>query len=575
MKTELIQKLDELLLKDAAEVANEVRALQKAFQKEQQAHAEKAKQDFVEAGGNARDFVLEADPLDAQFESRLKDYQVLKKEQELRLTAEQNRNLLIRQEIIAKIRDLSQTSEHVGAAIKMLGELQKQWKECGPVSPHKYKEIQSEYSKAIEDIYYNIKIFRDLQEHDLKRNFELKSELIEKLRGLQLLENVKEAERLIKVYRNEWEEIGPVPHLKWDALKLHYKTVLEETYARIKAFYNSMEELKEQNLKAKQELVQKAREIIEKLNEQKLSKWNEATEKLIALQNEWKGIGRTSEKDNEKVWQEFRSVCDGFFEKKKAFFAGLHEKFAASRKVKNELIARAEALQQSQDWNKTGLDLIRLQEEWKKHPSGGDKEEPRLYARFRKACNHFFDAKKAHYESLNASFEGNLAAKEELLKKLIEFTPSGDLAATREQLRQFSQDWIAAGHVPMKDKKRVNDAFYNRLDELYEQLHLDKQEKARLQFRSKLDRLASSDQAMDLLRKEADHLRKLEEEIKGRVRTYDNNLGFFKNSKGDNSFLKEIEEKINSEKARLNELSEKRKLVNEEIGKLREPVRSN
>lgn len=574
MKTDLIQKMEELLLKDAGEVANEVRALQKAFQKEQQLALEKARLEFINDGGKSADFVMPADPIDQQFEEKLRVYQKLKKEQENRIAAEQNRNLLIRQEIIAKIRDLSQTSDNVGTAIKMLGELQKQWKECGQVSPHKYKEIQSEYSKVVEDIYYNIKIFRDLQEHDLKKNFEMKSILIEKLKGLQQLENVKEAERLIKIYRNEWEEIGPVPHLKWDELKQHYKSVLDDTYGRIKAYYNSMEELKEQNLKAKQDLVQKAREIIAQLNDQKLSKWNEATEKLIALQNEWKSVGRTSEKDNEKVWQEFRMVCDGFFEKKKIFFAGLHEKFAGIRKIKSDLIARAESLQNSQDWQKTGLDLIRLQEEWKKHPSGGDKEEPRLYARFRKACNHFFDAKKSHFESLNASFEGNLAAKEELLKKILEFSPAQDSSSTRDQLRQFSQDWIAAGHVPIKDKKRVNDAFYNRMDELYEQLHLDKQEKAKLQFRAKLDRLVSSDNAMDLLRKESDHLRKLEEEIKARVRTYDNNLGFFKNAKGDNSFMKEVEEKINAEKSRLQEISDKRKQVNEEINKMREPVKS-
>ena len=107
----------------------------------------------------------------------------LKKESDNRLAAEQTRNLLIRQEIIAKIRDLSKLSENVGAAIKKLQELQTQWKETGAVSSHKYKEVQAEYSKAIEEFYYNLKIYRDLQEHDLKRNFENKTELIEKLKS--------------------------------------------------------------------------------------------------------------------------------------------------------------------------------------------------------------------------------------------------------------------------------------------------------------------------------------------------------------------------------------------------------
>ena len=122
----------------------------------------------------------------------------------------------------------------------------------------------------------------------------------------------------------------------------------------------------------------------------------------------------------------------------------------------------------------------------------------------------------------------------------------------------------------MKDKKRVNDAFYNKLDELYELMHIDKQEKASIQFKTKLDRLAASENGFDLLLKESDHLKKLADEINGRVRTYDNNLGFFKSSKGgNNNFMKEIEEKIAAEKSKIAELTAKRKLISEELNRLR------
>jgi len=476
---------------------------------------------------------------------------------------------LIRQEIIAKIRDLSQVSENVGAAVRKLQELQTQWKETGPVSSHKYKEVQADYSKAVEDIYYNLKIFRDLQEHDLKKNFELKSVLIEKLRAIQNLDNIKEAERLIKVYRNEWDEIGPVPNGKWDALKLNYKTTLDETYTKIKAYYNGLEEQKENNFKAKTDIISKAKQLLENMNDAKAARWNEATEKIIELQAEWKNVGRTPEKDNEKIWAEFRAVCDSFFEKKKTFFAGMNEKFAANRKIKSELIAKAEGLQHSTDWQKTGLDLIRLQDTWKKHPSNGDKEEPKLFARFRKACNTFFDAKKNHFENIEASYHQNMVVKEEILKRINEFTLSEDGNQNREQLKAFAAEWNAAGLVPMKEKKRLNDGFYNRLDELYEKMNIDKQEKASIQFRTKLDRMIASENGFDLLVKESEHLKKMADEINGRVRTYDNNLGFFKTSKGNNTFMKEIEEKIQAEKSKVAEITAKRKIISEELAKMR------
>jgi len=569
MKTELIAKLEELLTKDAGEVAANVRALQKEYQKLWTTEFETARQTFVDEGGKPKEFEYPKQAEDLKFEELLDKHAKLKKDADQKIASEQAKNLSVKLEIIAKINDLSKVSDNVGAAVKMLQELQTQWKNTGAVSSHKYKEVQADYSKAVEEFYYNLKIFRDLQEHDLKKNFELKTELIGKIKGIQSIENIKEAERLIKVYRNEWDEVGPVPNSKWDILKQEYKTVLDETYAKIKTHYTGIEEKKENNLNSKLELIEKAKALVAAASEGTV-KWNETTEQLIALQNEWKTVGRTTEKDNEKIWAEFRAICDTFFDKKKEYFAGQNEKFAANRKIKSELISKAEALKDSTDWQKTGADLIKLQDNWKKYPSNGDKEEPKLFARFRKACNHFFDARKNYYENLDASFEGNLVAKEAVLTKLNEFKLGADNKENHAQLKAISAEWNAGGMVPMKDKKRINDAFYNKLDELYEQMNMDKQEKAIMQFRSKLDRLAASENGFDLLRKESDYLKKLSDEITGRIRTYDNNLGFFKNSKGSNSFMKEIEDKIAVEKEKIAELAAKRKLISEEMTKLRD-----
>ena len=564
MKTILITKLEELLLKEVGEVAADVRALQKEYQKLWTSEFENAKQVFIDDGGRAKEFEFPKQTNDIKFEGLLEKYSKLKKEADLKIASEQGKNLIIRQEIVSKIKDISQLSDNVGAAVRMLGELQKKWKEVGAVSSHKYKDIQAEYSKAIEDIYYNLKIFRDLQEHDLKKNFELKTEIIEKLRALQQSNKIKETERLIKIYRNEWDEIGPVPAPKWDLIKQNYKEVLDQTYIKIKAHYHSFEEQKENNLKLKQEILEKIKELISSV-EPKANKWNEATEKVISFQSEWKKIGRTKENENEKTWAEFRNLCDSFFEKKKEFFTGLNQNYSNNRKIKSDLISQAEALQNSIDWQKTGLDLIKLQDTWKKHPGNGDKEESKLFFRFRKACNTFFDAKKKHFENIEASYDINLLSKEEMLKQFNEFKLSDDNNKNRDHLKAFASEWNAIGMVPMKDKKRINDAFYSRLDAFYEEMNIDKKEKGIIQFKTKIDRLVASENAFDLLLKESDFLKKLSDEINANIRTYDNNLGFFKSSKGSNSFLKEIIDKIEIEKSKVTELAEKRKLISEQL----------
>jgi hypothetical protein len=570
MNPELISRLEELLQKDPAESAADVRILQKEYQRERAAREENARLEFINDGGRSGDFAYAPQPEEHRFEELLKDYERARKESEKQLAAAQARNLTARQDIIAKVRDLSKVSENVGSAVRKLQELQQEWKQAGPVSPHKYKEVQSEYSRALEDIYYNLKIFRDLQEHDLKKNFEMKTELIGKLRALRDNENIKEAEHLIKVYRNEWDETGPVPHAKWDALKQEYKAALEENYTRIKAYYNSLEEQKGKNLEHKQQIIERLKELLGQMQNAKPAKWNEASAAVIAMQGEWKTAGRAPDKQNDRVWAEFRALCDEFFDKKKAFFTSLNEKIDVSRKARQELIAKAEAFAGSTDWQKTGHDLMKLQEDWKKLPGYGDKDEHKLFLRFRKACNAFFEAKKGHQDKLDAGFHDNLVKKESLVEKVNALVLPDDITEARSLLKQLGEEWAQAGPVPAKDKKRVNDAFFQKLDEHYDKLHLDKDEKMLIQFSNRLQKLLASDNPFENLMRESDQLKKQIDETEVRVRKFENNLGFFKSSKGDNPIMKEIEEKIGAEREKVMFFGKKKKMLSEELRRLKE-----
>lgn len=573
MKTTIITKLEEMLEQsDISAVAHQMRTLQKEYQTLWTNEFEKAKQEFVDEGGKAKEFEYAKTADDLKITKLIEKIEARKKEEDAKNAIEQAKNLAIRKEIVAKINDLSQVSDNIGSAIKKLVDLQKQWKETGAVSTHKYKEIQADYSKAIEEFNYKLSLSKQLQDHDLKRNYELKTELLEKIKGIKNQTNIKEAERLIKIYRNDWEEIGPVSNDKWDELKGTYRQALEEAYSTLKAHYNSVEEEKAANLDKKNALLEKIKEIISKSETANGQMWNNLTNDLTALQAEWKTIGRANAKENDKVWADFRELCDSFFDKKKVFFNVMHEKMSGIKAQKQELIAKVNALKDSTDWQKTGLAIIKIQDAWKKIPhAGGD--ETKLFNTFRSSCNHFFDAKKAHFGAIDASFDSNLIAKEEILKKLLDFNLSDDVNANHVALKQFSVDWNAAGMVPMKDKKRVNDSFYNRLDELYDKMNVSVSDKMLMQFKSKIERIVNGENPEQTLTKEADFLKKQIDEINGRVKTYDNNLGFFKtSSKGVNPFVKEIEDKINVEKKKIAEINDKRKMIMAEISKLKLPT---
>src|ERR1051325_709221 len=117
MKTGLIAKLEDLIGKDPAESSAEVRALQKEFQRLKNSEIEKARQEFINEGGKSHNFQEPGkSPEDLKFESLVHQYEKQKKENDKQIAAIQSRNLSIREEIIAKIKDLSKVSENVGAA---------------------------------------------------------------------------------------------------------------------------------------------------------------------------------------------------------------------------------------------------------------------------------------------------------------------------------------------------------------------------------------------------------------------------------------------------------------------------
>ncbi|HEV7230385.1 MAG TPA: DUF349 domain-containing protein, partial [Bacteroidia bacterium] len=342
---------------------------------------------------------------------------------------------------------------------------------------------------------------------------------------------------------------------------------LDIIYGKLKTHYQALEEQKEKNRTAKQALLEKAQALTETLPSDEEG-WKKSTEGIIQLQKEWKTTGFTQKGKNEQYWKQFREVCDRFFEAKNVFYSDIKESRSDLRKQKLDLIARAEALSTNTDWKETADKLIRIQAEWKKSPTTGLPDESRLFHRFRKVCNAFFDARKKHYEDLDAAAAGEVKSKEELLLKFQSFILSGDEQKDKEALQQFSLDWQTPARIPVKDKKRLNDLFYQNMDELYGKLNVTESELHLIRFRNKLEKLEQDDATGMLLQKEYDHVKKQAEQIHLEILKYENNLGFFKTSKSDNPLLTEIKAKIASEKERLAFMKLKQKMAIEILNRV-------
>lgn len=567
MKQEIIAKIETLLkTEDLTSVAEEVKEIQKGYEEAFAHEMEKAKQDFVNGGGNPAEFVFARTAEDEKLIFLFGKFaRLAKSKKEKPQTDDLEKNYIVKMGIIRDVADLAKLEVNISGAIKKLHELQAKFKETGPVPQTKHKDVLAEYNKVVDAFYFGLNLYKESQEIDLKKNFEAKTELLEKIRKLIGLDNGKEIERTIKVFRNEWEAIGPVPQEKWLALKDEFKSLNDQVNQRIKEFYSQQKDQLEQNLETKKKLVEKAKALLE--NWPKTEKdWEQKTKALLDIQNEYKEAGRTEQKAGDEVWKDFREICDGFFDKKKEYFEQAKGKYDEAKQRKLKLIEEASLLKESTDWQRTSEKLMNLQQQWKKIPNAHPRDEHKLYESFRAQCNHFFEAKRVKFAEQNAALEQNVSIKETILNELTAFVPGADKQETANALKEFNKKWSESGQVPQTERKRLNDAFYSKMEELYGGMVENEEERHLIKFKLKIEKFEQSADAVELLRKENDFVRKQINEIQHHLNTFENNMGNFKSSsKTKSPMIIEMENKIATEKARVDEWKRKQKMVKEAL----------
>lgn len=559
-----IEKLNELASnEDVIAVAGDIAELRSKFEDYVLEEERKFQVSQLEAQENSQPIPeLDTDFGKEEFYTIYSAYQERKKAAISEKKAVEDKNLSQKKALIGRLNDVILNEENIGAAFAAFKEIQESWKEIGDIPRNLRNEIQTQYSKLIEDFFYNISIYKELKDHDLKRNHQLKLDVITRLKELSKESLVKNVENQLRILQNDWEDIGPVLNEDWEKLKDAYWTEVRSVYDRINRYYEDRKKELSNRIEQKRALIEETKAIVEEVKDcDSVKTWNKKTDQIQKIQEQWKTIGFGSRKENDQVWTEFRAVCDEFFGMKKEFFSSVHKDYDSIAEKKKGLIDKALELKQSDDWKRTANELKRLQQEWKKLGHAGLKHEQKLWKAFRAACDDFFNSRNAHFEEKDKEFESNLKLKEALIEELINYKINDDVQQTIEDLKNFASRFNEIGMVPLKQKDSIFSAFKKALDAHYASLKIEGQEKESIMFQAKLDTMAASPNASALYRNAKNDLRKeIDREMK-EINLLENNLGFFANSKGAESLKKDVEKKINISRNKIDKLKRQLKMI--------------
>ena len=201
---------------------------------------------------------------------------------------------------------------------------------------------------------------------------------------------------------------------------------------------------REQAIARKEALAAEAEDLAENSTE-----WKAAGDRIRAILEEWRGIRGIDRATDDELWKRYSRARDSFNRRRGSHFAELDRNRAQARKIKEELVERAEALKDSTDWGHTARAYRDLMTEWKAAGRAPREVDDKLWERFRAAQDHFFEARNAVNAERDREFEANAEAKDALISEygpLID--PAKGLGAAKAKLRELQDKWDEIGFVP-------------------------------------------------------------------------------------------------------------------------------
>ena len=287
-------------------------------------------------------------------------YDMLKLNSELR-EYDFKKNLEIKTRLCEAAEKLAEQEDLI-SAFHQLQKLHQEYRETGPVAKDLRDEIWNRFKAASTVINKkHQQHFEDLRAKE-EENLNKKTALCEQAEAIANEEKKTSAdwERLTKdmmALQAEWKTIGFAPQ------KMNVK-IFDRFRAACDAFFNAKTEYFKEIKEAYKANAEKKRALIEKAVALKDStEWRSTSDKLIALQKEWKKVGPVPRKQGDQLWEEFLAACNHFFEARNAAGAGQRGEEYANLEKKQQVIARIEALLEAPQEEGLQEELQKLTEE--------------------------------------------------------------------------------------------------------------------------------------------------------------------------------------------------------------------
>ncbi|MFI3323589.1 MAG: DUF349 domain-containing protein [Rikenellaceae bacterium] len=558
-KDELVETFASLLQNESIQsLRRSAEAIKIAFYKLHRSELDALRRAFVEQGGKEEEFVAPIDAAEVRLKDLFKFYRKERDEYIASLESQKEENLKLKLAVIEELKELVNSDETINHTFTRFRDLQQRWKDIGLVPLQNVKDLWETYNLHTENFYNFIKINKELRDLDLKKNLAAKTELCEEAEVLCTETSIVEAFRKLQKLHEQWHETGPVANEFKEALWERFRAASSRINKLHQEHFESLKSEQVANLELKTKLCEQTEELLaEMLSVRK--DWNKASDKLLELQKIWKSIGFAPKKDNNRIYERFRTACDKFFEAKREYYSSAKSEMDHNLELKTELCEAAESLQTSEDWKAATDSILELQAKWKSIGAVPRRYSDQIWKRFRAACDTFFTRKSEHFAGRDNEQESNLAAKKALLEEMraANITEGGF-----EAIKAFQRRWSEIGFVPIKLKDSIQKEYKEVVDVMFTTLRGSERDRSMKSFKEKVSTMKSSGDRR--IKSEREKLYNKVRQLEADIALLENNIGFFANSKGAESMIADVKAKIERTRQEMLQTIEKVKLIDQQ-----------
>ena len=535
------------------DLRNEVEALKVAFYKLHRADMDERRKAFFQENGIDAEYTPQTDEAEVRFKELYNVYRTKRDEAAAHSDKEKEENYKAKLAIIEELKQLVDSEETLNTTFAKFHDLQGRWRNIGQVPQARVSDLYETYNLHVENFYDYVKINKELRDLDWKRNLEAKTVLCEQAEALADATVIVDAFQKLQKLHEEWREIGPVAMEHKEALWARFKNASTIINRRHQEHFESIKAEQVSNFERKSALCEEVEKIVAEAPTSHKA-WNKVSERVQAIQAEWRTIGFAPKKDNNKVYDRFRAACDKFFDAKHAYYSEAKDDMAKNLEVKNALCERAEAIAEREDWAKATEELLALQAEWKKSGTVARKYADAVWKRFRAACDKFFERKSQHFSTVDNEYATNLAAKQALLEEMAQATIN-----SFDDIKEYQRRWSEIGFVPIRQKEALQKQYKAALDKLFAAVRNADREQQINKFKNKVSSMRESGGKQ--LRNEREKLYNRVKQLEQEIQTLENNIGFFTKSKGAEAMIAAVEEKIARAKRDMADAIERVKMI--------------